>query len=108
MQPAQTGNSPFDASGALIEKQFGNFSDFKDAFAEEALSIQGSGWCYLSTTGTIKTIQNHKSVSDVAVIVDMWEHAYYMDYGPDKKKYLANIWKIVDWQIVNARLGNTQ
>jgi Fe-Mn family superoxide dismutase len=43
-------------------------------------------------------------VSNVAVIIDMWEHAYMIDYGADKEKYLKDVWKIINWQVVNARL----
>lgn len=106
MQEASSGkNPPVDAALNLILDKFGSYEAFKSAFKEEALGIQGSGWCYLSTNGIIKTINNHKLASDVAVIIDMWEHAFYLDYGPNKSKYLDNIWKIIDWRIVSARIN---
>lgn len=98
-------SAPSGAILKLINEKFGKFSDFKKAFKEEALSIHGSGWCYLNKAGKIKVIENHEVRSDVAVIVDMWEHSYIIDYKADKSKYLDNIWKIIDWRIVNARLG---
>ena len=73
------------------------------------MGIQGSGWIYLDTNGNIKTIQNHKVVDNVAMIVDWWEHAWALDYQHDKTKYLKNIWKIINWDIVNERInGDSQ
>jgi len=88
----------------IIERNHNNFTDFKTAFKEEAMNIQGSGWVYLSRQGTIKTITNHAKRTDIAFIVDMWEHAYQGDYQNKKDKYLDNIWRIIDWDAVNRRL----
>jgi len=104
-QASKANNRPSDASKILIEKKFGSFENFKDSIKNAALEIHGSGWVYLDTKGTIKTIVNHKVVDDVAVIIDMWEHSFIIDYGADKEKYLANIWKIIDWTIINARIN---
>ena len=61
------------------------------------------------TKGDIKTIQNHKMIDNVAMIIDWWEHAWALDYQHDKAKYLKNIWKIINWDIVNERInGNSQ
>lgn len=96
---------PKDRILFLIEDRFGNYDDFKTVFKDEASSIQGSGWCYLSKSGDIKVVKNHAPKSDVCLIIDMWEHAYYLDYGPDKKKYIDNSWKIINWDIINGRLS---
>jgi len=72
------------------------------------MGIQGSGWIYIDTEGNIKTIQNHKMVDNVAMIIDWWEHAWALDYQHDKAKYLKNIWKIINWNIINERInGNS-
>ncbi len=72
------------------------------------MGIQGSGWIYIDTEGNIKTIQNHKMVDNVAMIIDWWEHAWALDYQHDKAKYLKNIWKIINWDIINERInGNS-
>ncbi len=55
------------------------------------MGIQGSGWVYLATDGNIKTIKNHEVKSDILFLVDWWEHAWILDYGSDKKKYLPFI-----------------
>jgi len=97
-------NRPRGAVLQLIEDNFKTWEDFKEQFAEAFMSIQGSGWCYLSTSGTIKTIANHAVRTDIAILVDAWEHAWSIDYRWDKEKYLDNIWKIINWDVVNERL----
>lgn len=97
-------NKPRGAVLTLIEEHFKTYEDFKIAFKQEAMKIQGSGWVYLSTTGAIKTIPNHQVRTDIAVLVDWWEHAWALDYQSDKEKYLDNIWKIIDWDVCNERL----
>jgi len=69
------------------------------------MSIQGSGWVYLSTSGEIKTIKNHAVRTDIALLIDAWEHAWSLDYQADKDQYLDNIWRIINWEIVNERIG---
>jgi len=97
-------NKPRGAVLALIEDKFGTWEDFKEEFKQAAMKIQGSGWVYLSTSGTIKTIPNHQVRTDIAVLVDWWEHAWALDYQADKEKYLDNIWKIINWDVCNERL----
>ena len=88
----------------LINRHHTNFVAFKKNFKEEAMKIQGSGWIYLSKTGQIKTIRNHAKRTDIALLVDMWEHAYNLDYHANKGKYIDSIWRIIDWDAVNRRL----
>ena len=97
-------NKPRGAVLALIEDKFGTWEDFKDAFKEAAMKIQGSGWVYLTTSGAIKTIPNHQVRTDICVLVDWWEHSWALDYQSDKEKYLDNIWKIINWDVCNERL----
>ena len=68
------------------------------------MGIQGSGWVYLSTSGEIKTIKNHQIKRDICILVDVWEHAWAVDYEWEKEKYLNNIWKIINWDVCNSRL----
>jgi Fe-Mn family superoxide dismutase len=88
----------------LILRNHKNFQDFKDKFKEEAMKIQGSGWIYLSKSGQIKTIKNHAIKTDIAVLVDWWEHSWALDYQADKAKYLKNLWRIINWDSINSRL----
>jgi len=100
----KVGNRPKGASAELIESKFKTFEDFQDALKQEAMKIQGSGWIYLSTAGEIKTIKNHAVRTDIALLIDWWEHAWALDYQSDKEKYLDNIWRIIDWAVINQRL----
>jgi Fe-Mn family superoxide dismutase len=68
------------------------------------MSVQGSGWIYLSRSGDIKIIKNHSKRTDIALLIDWWEHAWFDDYGTNKSKYLNNIWRIINWNAVNSRL----
>jgi superoxide dismutase len=58
----------------------------------------------MSTRGDIKIIANHVVKKDIALLIDWWEHAWALDYAHDKAKYLNNIWRIINWETVNARL----
>lgn len=97
-------NKPTGESARLIDQHFGNFNNFKKEFTGAAMSIQGSGWVYLSKSGAIKTIKNHQIKSDIAMIIDWWEHAWALDYQADKAKYLTNMWRVINWDVVNQRL----
>ena len=100
----KVGNRPKGAAAELIEEKFKTYEDFQEAIKTEAMKIQGSGWVYLSTGGEIKTIRNHAVRTDIALLIDMWEHAFALDYKWDKERYLANIWRIIDWAVINERL----
>lgn len=88
----------------IIERNHQSFADFKEKFKAEAMKIQGSGWIYLSRSGAIKVIHNHAKRTDIALLVDWWEHAWSLDYQSKKDRYLDNIWRIIDWDAVNRRL----
>jgi superoxide dismutase len=94
-------NLPVGKVLALIEKHYVTFAGFKEEFLKVAMGIQGSGWVYLARNGEIKTIVNHAIKKDIVVLVDWWEHAWALDYQADKKKYLENQWKIINWEHIN-------
>ena len=97
-------NSPTGSISDYIKEQFNDFKELREKFNEVAMSFQGSGWIYLSKNGQIKTIRNHAMRSDILLIIDWWEHSWALDYQADKSKYLKNIWKIIDWDVINTRL----
>jgi len=101
----QGSNDPFGNSLDFIQQHFKSFDKFKEDFTTVAMAIQGSGWAYLAKDGKIKTIKNHEIKQDIILLIDWWEHAFAIDYQADKKGYLANQWKIIDWDIINARVG---
>ena len=104
LQAPKGANRPKGAVLELIESNFKTYEDFKAEFKKVAMAIQGSGWSYLSTSGTIKTIPNHQVRTDIALLLDMWEHAWSLQYQWDKEAYIDSFWKIVNWDVVNERL----
>jgi Fe-Mn family superoxide dismutase len=100
----RAGNRPRGAALELIESKFKTYEAFQDAVKETAMKLQGSGWVYLSTAGDIKTIANHAVRTDIALLLDMWEHAYSLQYQWDKEAYIDSFWKIIDWNVINERL----
>jgi len=96
-------NKPVGGILEFVEEHYKTFDLFKEAFAKEAMSIQGSGWVYLAKDGKIKTIKNHEIKKDIVLLIDWWEHAWALDYQADKKKYLENQWKIINWDHINVR-----
>jgi Fe-Mn family superoxide dismutase len=104
-QAPASSNTPDGPAGEFIDKHFKTFDKFKDAFQKEAMAVQGSGWVYLARDGKIKTIANHEIKMDIVLLVDWWEHAWALDYQADKKGYLANQWKIINWNVVSSRIG---
>lgn len=103
-QPPKGTNNPSGASKDFIEKHFTTFAKFKKEFEKTAMGIQGSGWVYLAKDGSIKTITNHEIKQDIVLLIDWWEHAWALDYKADKKAYLNNQWKIINWEHINGRL----
>jgi len=97
-------NKPDGAVLALIEEHYSSWEKFQASFEKAAMAVQGSGWVYLAKDGEIKTIKNHQIKKDIVILVDWWEHSFQFDFGSDKKSYLNNQWKIIDWTIINARL----
>jgi len=98
-------NKPTESSLEFIENHHKSWDKFKESFEKIAMGIQGSGWVYLAKDGKIKTITNHEIKQDIVLLIDWWEHAWALDYQADKKKYLENQWKIIDWNVINIRLA---
>ena len=100
-------NSPTGTAEIFIKKHFNSFETLKEEFEKSAMAIQGSGWVFLDRNGKIKTIPNHNITGDptrIVLLIDWWEHAWALDYQADKAKYLKNIWRIIDWSVINNRL----
>jgi len=103
-QEPTANNNPTGKVLELIETHYKTFAKFKEEFLKVAMGIQGSGWAYLAKDGKIKTIKNHEVKKDIVLLIDWWEHAWALDYQSDKKKYLENQWKIINWEKVNGVL----
>jgi len=102
--PPKGSNKPTGKILEFIEKYHKSYDNFQESFEKIAMGIQGSGWVYLAKDGKIKTIVNHEIKDDIVILVDWWEHAWALDYQADKKGYLNNQWKIMDWSTINTRI----
>lgn len=114
--PAESGkNIPVGKILTLIEESFGSYQNFMDEFTQAALSLFGSGWVWLTLSPNqelkiVKTPNAGNPILDMYAplfVVDVWEHAYYIDQKNNRKGYLDNLWNIVDWDIISQRLENT-
>ena len=108
------GGEPEGDLAEAIKDSFGSFDAFKAQFTAAALGIQGSGWAVLahdSVSGRLVTFQMFDQQGNVPVgtiplfQVDMWEHAFYLDYLNVKADYVKAIWNIANWQDVSERLA---
>ncbi len=106
------GGEPTGALAEAITKTFGSFDAFKEAFGKAAATQFGSGWAWLvkDADGALKIVQTSNAgnpmTDDLTPVLtcDVWEHAYYLDYQNKRPDYIANFWKLVDWDVVGARL----
>ena len=108
------GGQPEGELAEAIKDSFGSFDAFKAQFTAAALGIQGSGWAVLahdSVSGRLVTFQMFDQQGNVPVgtiplfQVDMWEHAFYLDYLNVKADYVKAIWNIANWQDAGERLA---
>lgn len=97
----------------LIERDFGTMETFKDEFLTSAAGFFGSGWVWLIVTMEgkleIKMTSNAdtplRHSSTPLLTCDVWEHAYYIDYRNTRPDYLANWWKLINWNFVSENLA---
>lgn len=107
------GEPPTGNLGEAIKKQFGSFESFVEKFNAKAGPVQGSGWCWLAFCPehkilTISTCANQDPLQSTQGLhpllgVDVWEHAYYLQYKNARPEYLKAIWGVVNWADVATR-----
>jgi Fe-Mn family superoxide dismutase len=112
MRPAQENNLPKDEVMSQINNYFGSFDSFKKEFGEAAKQVEGSGWAVLWKTDAglmVGQLEKHNLLAlngAVPILVlDVWEHAYYLDYLNDRGKYVEAWWGLVNWDDVGKRLS---
>ena len=107
------GGKPGGVIGDVLEKEFGSFERFKKEFTQAASSVEGSGWaalayCRQTNRPIIMQIEKHNvnvyPMFRILLVLDVWEHAYYLDYKNDRGKYIDSFWNIVNWDVVNQRI----
>jgi len=111
------GDRPGGELGAAIDEFFGSFDKFQAHFAANALGIQGSGWSILawdSIGQKLVIVQLYDQQSNIAlglvpiVVLDMWEHAFYLDYVNVKADYVTAWWNIVSWADAGERFARAR
>jgi len=98
--------------GGVLAGAIGDFAKFKEDFGKAAVGVQGSGWAWLATKKgsgkvEIKAMPNQTSVRTEGYIpllgIDVWEHAYYLNYQNRRPDYIAAWWNVINWSDVAAR-----
>jgi len=107
------GGEPKGMLAEVIKKEFGSFERFKKESSQAALSVEGSGWavlafCEKTNRPLIMQIEKHNTnvypTFKILMVLDVFEHAYYLDYKNERAKFVEAFWNIVNWESVEKRL----
>ncbi len=110
--PEKAADEPEDKLADYIIKDFGSFERFKKEFSQTAVSVEGSGWAvltYCPITDRLFMMQIEKHNVNLVprcttlLVLDVWEHAYYIDYKNLRPDYVNAFWNIINWDEVNRR-----
>jgi len=113
LAPVGKSGNPNRILTEIINNEFGSFERFKKEFTQAATSVEGSGWaalafCKQTQRPMIMQIEKHNTnvypMFRILLILDVFEHAYYIDYKNERSKYIEAFWNIVNWNEVNNRL----
>jgi superoxide dismutase, Fe-Mn family len=104
------GGEPPGAIATALDKSFGGFAAFKQKFSDAAATQFGSGWAWVVKSGdglAIETTSNADTPlahgKNAILTLDVWEHAYYIDYRNARPKYIEQFWSLINWnQIASA------
>lgn len=108
------GGEPTGAAADAINEAFGSFAEFQAALNNKAVNNFGSSWTWLvkNAEGKLEIVNTSNAATPITeegvtplLTVDLWEHAYYIDYRNARPKYLEAFWALVNWEFVNANLA---
>ncbi|HHX7275832.1 TPA: superoxide dismutase [Fe] [Yersinia enterocolitica] len=107
------GGEPTGKVADAINQSFGSFAEFKAQFTDAAVKNFGAGWTWLvkKADGTLAIVSTSNAATPLTtadkplLTVDVWEHAYYIDYRNARPKYLENFWALVNWSFVEKNLA---
>jgi superoxide dismutase, Fe-Mn family len=104
------GGQPTGQLADAIVARYGSFQAFVDEFTTKSLAIFGSGWTWLQPDMTIITTANQDTPlligqPEPLLGLDVWEHAYYLDYKNKRDDYVAAWWNVVNWDFVASRMN---
>ena len=105
-------NKPTGKIAEALNRDFGSFEAFQKAFGDAAATLFGSGWAFLSVDQNGKLVITQEPNGANPVVhgykpifgLDVWEHAYYLDYQNRRADHIKAVWDIVDWDVVGSRL----
>jgi len=106
------GNEPTGKIAEALVRDFGSVENFKKEFAQAGATLFGSGWAWLSQDKNGKLVITKepnagnplRHGNNPILGIDVWEHAYYLDYQNRRVDHLAALWDIIDWNVVESRL----
>ena len=108
------GGEPTGALADAINAKWGSFEDFKAAFNDKAVGNFGSSWTWLVKTadGSLDIVNTSNAETPISgdaylplLTVDLWEHAYYIDYRNARPKYLEGFWALVNWEFASENFS---
>lgn len=108
------GGAATGAVSAAIDKAFGSFDEFKAKFTDSAINNFGSSWTWLvkNADGSLAIVNTSNAATPLTdagvtpiLTVDLWEHAYYIDYRNARPAYMEAFWALVNWDFVNANFS---
>ena len=109
------GGQPSGELAKAIEASFGSFDDFRTKFSDAATTVFGSGWAWLTIQGGKLAIQatpnqDNPAMQSVVPILglDVWEHAYYLNYQNRRPDYIAAWWNVINWDQVAQNLADAK
>ena len=111
---ASASQGPQEKLADIINGEFGSFERFKKEFTQAALSVEGSGWaaltfCTQTQRPIIMQIEKHNTnvypAFKILMVLDVFEHAYYLDYKNERAKFIEAFWDIINWEKIAERLG---
>ena len=108
MMSPNGGGEPSGDLAEAITGTYGSFQQFVDAFSEKATGVFGSGWVWLQPDMSIVTTANQdnpimEGAAEPILGLDVWEHAYYLDYQNRRPDYIKAWWDVVNWEFVAGR-----
>lgn len=104
------GGTPTGALAEAITEKWGSFENFVEDFNKQATSLFGSGWVWLTRDMELLALPNQDAPmalgkGEPMMGLDVWEHAYYLDYRNKRDEYIKNWWNVVDWNFIGGRYG---
>lgn len=111
LQAPSEDNRPVGNLAKAIEEQFDSFEAFKEKFTAAAVTLFGSGWAWLASDvdGKLHILQMPNADNPITkglkplMTMDVWEHAYYVDYRNRRPDHIAAMWQILNWQVIEQR-----